>query len=228
MITIFHGDDTEASRNAFVEQKTKEKDYLSFQEDVDLSVLHQEAKGGGLFGKKTSVFIENLVSGEKDKKKLKTIAEELNGLGTDFNVFIWEKKELTKAEANLFPKAKANVFKLPKAIFSFLDNIYPGNNGQLLNLFHETLKTTNESLILFMLVKRFRIMLALQGGGGQIDDVKFMAPWQQQRLALQGRRFSSERLIEDYNNLYEIDSSSKVGKLPMTVTQAIDFWLVSI
>lgn len=229
MITILHGEDITSSRNEFVKEKEKYKGrILSFEDGINPETIIQETEGGALFGDLEAVFIENLISGETNKKKLKESSEILGKIHSQIPVIIWEKKELGKTDLSVFPKAEVKIFKFPKVIFSFLDSIEPGKGESLIKLFHESLKASNENLILFMIIKRLRILIAISSGDGKIDEVKYLAPWQEGRLKSQAKKFTEENLIKSYRNLYEIDLASKTGQLGKTLIQALDFWLLDI
>lgn len=240
MLTIIHGDDVAASRKYLFEQKTK--DSLSFDgEKVTLTDLVQIFDGGNLFFEEKKVFIENFFSKKKNGKELDDIVDYFKKKVSGNEVFFWEGKELSKKYLNLFKNPIIKTFKLPQTLFLFLDNIKPKNGKEIINLFHKTLSTIEPELIFFMLIRQFRLLLALScnfeprptgekspESNEQIDEVKNMAPWQKSKLLKQADFFKIDELKNIYKKLYQIDFEQKTGQSPLSLTQSIDFLLLDI
>lgn len=241
MITIIHGDDIASSRSYFLELRQKQKDVVSFDGGkITITDLVQNIEGSGLFGDTKSIFIEDLLA--KLKKTEKTTKEMLNFIAKntkDFNFVLWESKEILKRDLSLFKDAIVKIFKLPKNIFLFLDNLKPLNSRNLLRLFHEALNSgIKEELILFMIQRQFRILLALSGDSSQaspgqndivtIDEVSRLAPWQMGKLQRQSKSFDVPNLKNIYKKLYEIEIGQKTGSSSLSLTQNIDFLLLEM
>lgn len=249
MITIIHGDDTSLSRNYFSELKQKNKDLVIFDGNkITITDLVQNIEGSGLFGNAKVIFIEELLT--KLKKTDKTAKEILNFIDKNskkFNFVLWEGKEILKRDLLLFKDAVVKFFKLPKNIFLFLDNLKPGNSKSLLNFFHQALDSgIKEELILFMLQRQFRLLLALLGShpersegsrdssplaqndNGSIDEITRLAPWQMGKLQRQAKLFNLSDLIRVYKKLYKIEIAQKTGISSLSLTQNIDFLLLEL
>lgn len=233
MITIIHGDDISSSRNYFLELRQKEKNFVSFDGGkITITDLVQNIEGSGLFGDTKSIFIEDLLA--KLKKTEKTTKEMLNFIAKntkDSNFVLWESKEIQKRDLFLFKDAIVKIFKLPKNIFLFLDNLKPLNSRNLLRLFHEALDSgIKEELILFMIQRQIRILMALSNPNDnvQIDELIRMAPWQLIKLERQARLFSELQFKQIYKKLYEIEIAQKTGSSSLSLTQNIDFLLLDI
>jgi DNA polymerase III delta subunit len=232
MITIIHGDDLSSSRNYFLDLKQKQKEIISFDgEKITLTDLVQNIEGSSLFGNTKTIFIENLLT--KLKKTDKTTKEILNFIANnskESTFILWESKEIGKRELFIFKEAVVKIFKLPKNIFLFLDNLKPGNFKILLNLFHQSIESgIKEELILFMLQRQIRILLALSDpGNNQIDEVMRLAPWQLGKLEKQAKFFNPEILKKVHKKIYEIEIGQKTGGLSLSLTQAIDFLLMEM
>ena len=138
MITIIHGDDISLSREYFQELKQKYKDIISFDANkLIITDLVQNIEGSSLFGSTKAIFIEDFLT--KLKKTDKGSMEILDFIvkNAQPSVFVlWESKEIPKRELALFKETVVKIFKLPKNIFLFLDNLMPGNYKNSLNLFH--------------------------------------------------------------------------------------------
>lgn len=232
MITIIHGDDISSSRNYFLILKRKQENTIDYDGGkITITDLIQNIKGGGFFFDTKTIFIENLLT--KRKKTDKDLKEILNFIsenskGSSF--ILWESKEILKRDLYLFKDAIVKIFKLPKNIFLFLDNLRPNNSGTLLNLFHQALESgIKEELILFMLQRQIRILLAISDKGEKsIDELARLAPWQMIKLERQTKFFDSLSLKNIYKKLYEIEIGQKTGILPLSLSQSIDFLLLGI
>lgn len=225
MITIFHGDDTQFSRKQFLDAREPVKGAVTFDgETVTLTDVTQEIEGGGLFSDEKTIFIEELLTKRKPSKEFDAIVNFLNNASA--SIHLWEGKQLSKKQLSVFPKAKVHIASYPKALFQFLDNLTP-NNKHSLNLFHQTLAATAPELVFFMMVRQFRLLLAVADKEQveHIDEAKRLAPWQRGKLERQARMFPQEKLIKLYKRLYTIDLATKTGETPMNLTQSIDFFL---
>jgi DNA polymerase III delta subunit len=232
MITIIHGDNITESRNYFLELKQKEKGGISFDsKNLTLTDLVQNIEGSGLFSDTKTVFIEDFLT--KLKKTDNTSKEILNYIvkaSKGNNFILWESKEILKNDLFLFKNARIQMFKLPKNIFLFLDNLRPNNSRNLLKLFHNAIDSgIKEEIILFMLQRQVRLLLSLLDPGEKsIDEIERLAPWQSGKLQSQSRLFAVQDLKKIYKKLYEIELGQKTGALPLSLSQSIDFLLLDI
>lgn len=229
MVIIIHGDDTVSSRKYFLEQKQKSNNPLSFDgKSLTLTDLIQAFEGGSLFNDDKSIFIEDFFSTRKPSKELEEIVSYVQKINTG-DIFFWEGKEITKKTASLIKNAATKPFNLPKNIFQFLDSLKPKNSNAIV-LFHDTIKNSDVEMIFFMMIRQFRLLLALSDDSSseEIDEVKRLAPWQKSKLKKQAAYFSTHELKNIYHKLYEIDLAQKTGKLSLTLTQTIDFLLLEI
>ena len=146
------------------------------------------------------------------------------------NIIIWEEKEISPKVLSLFPKAQIQTFKIPKLIFNFLDGIKPGNGQSLIILFHKLLENTSVEIILFMIVRQIRLLLAVsfKNKSDGIDELNKIAPWQRGKMERQASLFKIGQLVDLYSKIYELDLSQKTGTLSMPLVNAIDFLLLDI
>ena len=232
MITIIHGDNITESRNLFLELKQKQKDAISFDyRSVTLTQLVQNIEGSGLFTDSKTVFIEEFLTKlKKTDKASKEILDFIVKSSKDNNIILWESKEILKKDLYSLKNADIKIFKLPKNIFLFLDNIRPNNSRNMLKLFHNALEGgIKEEIILFMLQRQIRLLLSLLDSGEKsIDEVERLAPWQIGKLQSQSRLFTVSDLKRIYKRLYEIELGQKTGSLPLSLSQSIDFLLLDI
>ncbi|HSX40985.1 MAG TPA: hypothetical protein VLF68_05240 [Candidatus Saccharimonadales bacterium] len=230
MITIIHGDDTTSSRNYVQEQRVK-NDFVSLTwENISTENLTQIFEGEGLFENSKKVLIENFFAKKgKISKETQALVDLINLHGKEHEIIFWEGKEFGKQAISLFPKADIKLFKLPKTIFSFLDNISPNNAKQSVSLFHQTIANTSEDLVLFMLIKQIRMLLTLSDRTSQaIDETAYLAPWQRSKLERQAKLFTPMQLKTIYGKLFELDLGQKTGALSAPLEKSIDFLLLEI
>jgi len=229
MITIIHGDDITKSRDYFLSEKQKIKNPVILEKDVTLSELIQQTQGNNLFFESKDVFIDNLFSSKKSNSiEFKEIINYLNKTQKSLSFFLWENKTLDKKNLLLFKNPEVKIFNLPQTLFSFLDGIKPGNNDNIL-FFHRALASLPEDQLLYMIVRQFRLLIALLDESGEkIDEVKRLMPWQKSKLVRQANLFSVKKLLDIYNELLKIDLEQKTGLLGCSLTQAIDNLLLRI
>lgn len=233
MITIIHGEDISSSRNYFLNLKKKQKTPISYDGGkLNITDLVQNIEGSGLFGDTKTIFIEDfLTKRRKTEKEVKEILNFIIKNYKDANFVLWESKEIQKRDLFFFRNAQVKIFKLPKNIFLFLDNLRPSNSKKLLNLFYQALESgIKEELILFMLQRQVRLLLALSDLADlqPIEEITRLAPWQTAKLESQARFFDRQSLENIYRKLYEIERAQKTGGLPLSLSQSIDFLLLEI
>lgn len=230
MITIIHGADIATSRKYFLDLKEKEKDTLSINgQTLNITDLVQYFDGGELFSTPKSFFIEQLLSKKKKSNELDQLINQINKHAQENNIYIWEEKDITPASLNSFKNSQVKQFKLPQTLFTFVENIKPGNGREMIKLFHETIKTSDTEMIFFMIVRQIRMLLCvIEPGSDAIDEVKRMAPWLRGKLERQADLFEIDELKRLYAKLFELEKGLKTGNLPMPLTQAIDFLLLGI
>lgn len=233
MITVIHGDDLTLSRNYFLDLKRKQNKAISFDgEKITITDLVQNIEGSTLFGINQAIFIEEFLTKlKKTNKESKEILDFIVKNKRSSAFVLWESKEIPKRELFLFRDSIIKIFKLPKNIFLFLDSLKPNNSKNLLNLFHQLLDSgTKEELLLFMLQRQIRILLALseQGDNEPIEELIRLAPWQVGKLQRQAKLLDLTGLKKIYKKLYEIEIGQKTGALSLSLSQSIDFLLLGI
>lgn len=228
MINFIHGDDVTASRNYFFEQKNKNPDSISLDgKTLILSQLVQNLSGDGLFSNTKTIFIEDFF-GRTASRDIAEIIDFLVANQDSADLYFWESKEIGKKNLSLFKNAKNNAFMLPKNLFLFLSSIAPGRKSMAMN-FHKTLENIAAELIFFMLIRQWRLLLALSDSKNQqIDEIKRLAPWQKSKLRSQAGNFSKEQLKKGYQAIAEIEKNQKTGGSALSLEQALDIFLLSI
>lgn len=236
MLIIIHGDDTTKSRNYFIELKLKYPDAQSLEgSDINLTSLTQILEGGSFFSEEKNIFIENFFTKKKTSSDYKLIIEYLKSAPDFAKIVLWEGKELEKSILTSFKDTNIKVFKHPTVLFAFLDSIKPNNEKRLLQLFNDALKTMDEEAVFYMLVRHFRMLLALSskeqvntGTQYVISELKRLSPWQKTKLERQSSLFSIQQLTIFYRKLFEIESALKTGNLTSSLRTSIDIFLMGL
>lgn len=230
MITIIHGDDIAASRKYLQEQKENTNEFVALETEATLSDFAQNIEGSALFNDTKTIFIENFLSKSgKIDSSAKQIIELINNHEKETKLFFWERKEISKRTLSLFKNAVVKAFKIPQAIFLFLDSLKPGIGINAVDLFHQALQASEPEILLFMLVRQFRLLIAVSSKAKvTIDELSRLAPWQEGKLKRQASYFSKEQLGLIYEKLYQIDLAQKTGGSSLSLIQSIDFFLLGI
>lgn len=238
MLILIHGDDLASSRKYFLEQKQKYPDAVLLDGDkVTITDLTQIFEGGELFSDNKNVFIEQMIvkkargrgrASKKNPDEFSKIVSYLETHASENMIVLWENKELERSALTTFKTATIRPFKLPQTLFLFLDTLKPGNGAKLISLFHQTIATTEVEMVFFMLIRQFRLMLAIaEEGNESIDEVKRLT-WQKAKLQQQAALFGKKKLHELYDQLFHIEVGQKTGTLPNTILTSIDFFLLEV
>jgi len=231
MITLIHGDDIPASRDYFYQEKNRLPQSISVDGiTVRIEDIAQRVTNTSLFGGETTIFIEELFSKRKSDSDVKDIILYLNNHNDSPAVYLWESKVLTPSQIKQLDNPIIKEFKLPSSIFTFLDNLKPGNGIRLITLFHKTLEHKDEQFVFFMLVRHIRLLLASfsESSEAVIEEAKKMVPWQKAKLQKQTQMFTLEKITGFYAKLFEIDLALKTGRLACPFSQTIDFLLLEL
>lgn len=230
MITIIHGTDTANSRKLFLDLKqTEAGSVLITGSSITLTDLIQIFEGGELFAERKNFFIEQLLGKKKKSKELDSQINYIADQAASNNIYLWEGIELTKPNLNRFKNPIIRLFKLPQTLFSFLENIRPGNGQKLIKLFNQTIENSDVEMVFFMMIRQIRILLGLiEPTSDSIEEVNRMAPWQKSKLQNQADYFEIEELKIIYSKLFAVEKNMKTGNLATGLSQTIDFLLLTI
>ncbi len=227
MLYIYHGEGTGTSRKLLREAIQKDKlagheirtiegDKLS-PRDLE-SALATES----LFSIETIV-IENLLSRLRSKDKDACI-DLLSKYSGDKNIFLWEKKEITKPNlAKLGSSAKISLSKAPTALFSLMESLVPGGAKQALDLLHETVTQTEDIIAFTMVARQIGYLITIKSA----SNPKF-APWQIGKLKSQAAKWSDKQLEYFLSELLQIDLSIKSGTSKLSYTDHLDLLLSTL
>lgn len=222
MLTIICGEDSNSSRNYFIDQQKllKEKNFEIVNIDYH-QVLELDETGSSessLFASKRAYFTQSL-----NKKVFKKMSErnekKINALvaSKEVQIYDWE-EETSGREIKTIKGVIIKEFKLSQTIFKLLDSCYPGN----LKTFLTTLKTLSEStediFIFIMLARHMRNILSIKVG----EKIPKLASWQLGKLSNQAKYWDEKNLINFYQGLHRIDVNSKTNGTPFSVKKSLD------
>jgi len=233
MIYIFHGDNTELSRKAFIDQIAKLKDGGVNEvvrlngTDIVQSDLIQALESQSLFGSDRIVAVEGLFSRRVSKEKEALVS--YLALGPyPLSLLLWEGKKISAAGLKKFTGKKEveiKEFKISGLLYKFLDQIIPENGRAASATFNNLILEEPVELVFYLLVKRITELIlenSSSGAGGGYDD------WRRQKLIEQASRWSGKRLVNFHKKLTEIDEAVKTGSTPSSLSSHLDILLASM
>lgn len=229
MLTIIHGDDIVASRKILYEEKEKEADAEIIRIDgskLTLADLASSSETISLFGIKRIIIIENLLAGTLTKQKESLLS--YLGKSQFPDHIVWESQEISKALLHkYFSKAKIIACQPPALIFKFLDSIGARPASYLLSLFRQVLVQADPEFIFVMILRQWRYLLIAKDLG-QKGMMSLLSPWQSRKFVEQARYFTLGQLTVSYRNLLSMEYRIKTGKIPYSLAELIDIFLISI
>jgi DNA polymerase III delta subunit len=209
-ITLIHGDNTFASRqelNRLLDLvRNQNTELLVFTpQTLNPASLIQATQASSLFGQEKHIVIENLFS-LKSKSDLTQILTLLAEKNTKLPpIIIWEAKVLTTNQINKLKPTTVKIHKTPTLLFSFLDQLYPGNTAQVLSTLKKIQDLVPTPLLIFMLFRHLRSLIT-------VKDANFKgAPWQKQKLQAQAKKWPLPLLLQFHSSLLTIEYRSKTG-----------------
>lgn len=231
MIHLFHGENTEASRQELsqLREKYMNKEVVVLDgRTLSVTDLVQATESASLFQTERLVIIENLFSQQLSKKNTdsKPFLNILSLLPKNIEAVFWEAKELPKTTISLFPKTTdIALFKPHRVIFSFVESLIPGNTREMLSHFEASLKNDAPELIFVMLVRQIRYLLLIKDMGLKVTG---LSPWQKSKFMRQAEKFTVSDLLSLYQKLLDIDVTIKTGISPFSLSRELRLFLLKL
>lgn len=228
MITIFHGDNIVASREALFQetQAYKKKGVTDVIQvpgkKLALVELQQMTSHLQMFGSNRLIVIEKFFKRPKSKEK-DEIIKYLNEI-SESDIFVYEDVLLTATDLKKLPQAQVKQFKLTKYMYSFFEAIAPGNTQKSLLLWIKTIENDPPELVFFLLVKHIRNLLSIKDDPRSLS----MPSWQSQKLVAQAQKFSLGQLLSLHQSLMEIDYNVKSGQSRLSLNDLMTKTLSTI
>lgn len=204
MIYIFHGDDSQKSRQSFNNQLNSytNTDILRLDnKTIDLDQINNFLHGGSLFTIQKALSITNFFSISKPiLDKLVKIID----TASDCDVVIWQDKGLNATQLKTFPKAKTEGFRLNNKLFSCLNSIRPKNISTFISLYDSVIKDGLYDLFLYMLKNQLRKQLSTFSN------------------------FDKNLVKKTYLQLIELDYQNKSGQLTIPKELALERTIINL
>jgi len=217
MITIFHGENVIASREALAQaiQQAKQKNQIAQRLEakrITTAELEQALSSNNLFGDTQLTIIEELHSLPTSARKKELI--ELISKYSDAEIIIWEKKTITATMLKKFPNNRNQEFKITKALFKWTESVGTKLATQeKLKLLDLAIKQDSDQLCFIMLIRQIRMLFqALEGNA--IAGPPFMV----QKIRAQAQHFSLQQLQKLHADCYTIDRQMKTSTLPLPLS----------
>ena len=222
---IFHGDDQAGSRQHLhaLTSELKAKDILVQSlagKKITPAELEIAVATSNLF-QKEAVLVEYLFSRPRGKDQ-KTCLAYLAGYQGDKDLILWDKKELTKTQLKLFPKAITKLSKTPVLLWRLIDSFLPDSRDSFLTLMHETAQESDEGVIFIMLARRGSDLIIAKSG----DTTKLQA-WTRARVIAQARNWDESTLLQIHSELTKHDHALKTGRTKLSYLEALDMIITS-
>lgn len=235
MLLVLHGDNTVESRQNLFErrQTAKEKGQEILVLDgrnLDLTAFIQALESQSLFSREKLVIVEDLFAENSRGPLAAAVMNHLTKNPPLVELVLWERKLLTPAvlkQLKNLPKISLKTFKHPAIIFTFLESLKPQNVTATLALLQQTLALSQPEVIFFMLVRHFRLLLALKLDAN-IAEIKRLMTWQSGKLKKQAALFEKDQLLKIYKELLIIDYQSKSGRLNLDLTKTLESFIMTI
>lgn len=223
MLYLFHGDDQAASRqNLSLLLKSLQAKGLELHhlDGARLTPPELELALGttNLFTPEALV-IENLFSRVKSRDQTSCL-QLLSAYSGEKHLVLWDKKELTKTQLKVFPRAAVKLSKTPVIIWQFLDSLSPASRARSLDLLHRTAKEADEGFIFIMLARRVSDLIIAKSG-----DTSKLSPWSRSRLLTQAQAWEESALLSLHRHLTEFDHKLKTGSTKLSYLTALDLIL---
>lgn len=218
MIKIICGEDVVASRNYFQQLKNQyqSKKYTAVEVSPE-KIIDLDGAVSNLFDNKNiyfSNFVYNKISVNKNLiKKLEEIDKNKNLI-----LYIFEEK--SKYDLKHFKNFTIIEFKLSDDVFKLLDNFIPNNKIIFSKLMDKIIDKKNESMFFYLLVKRLRELLIVKSG----VEIKNKNLWYRKKIEKQSDRWSTEKLIQSYQGLLNIEKAQKTSSTPYSIKESLDIW----
>ncbi|HLC94229.1 MAG TPA: hypothetical protein VJH96_01530 [Patescibacteria group bacterium] len=221
MIYLFCGDDTAASRNAFhlakVAYKQKNYEVIAIGEKNITELEKWLVNSQNLFWQNRIFAGENLLS----KKEYRDIFKNYDTKDENAIILLWDEEIDERSAKRIFKTARLSISKLPSTIFKFLDAVYPSNKTPALRLLQDISQSIDEHIILYMLQKRIRELIAVTTG----KTPEKLQQWQIAKLSMQSKKWKEQQLLSFYDALYRIEVYAKTNTHYYSIKKSLDIAL---
>ena len=224
MLTIYCGDNSVASREAFSQAKKVSAISGNSVTEIESSELLEVEKSGGsaasdLFGGRPVYITINLVKVLKRKlvRKTKDKLRELSA-SEEIEIIDWEDSSAYDLGIDKDKFSFVKDYKLAVSTFTLLPKLKPKNAQNFLSELQELAKAQPIEVTIAMLMRHVKSMLLLKSGKSVRDNPYLV------RLASSGSaHFTSPQLFEMYKRLLRADINVKTGRgTPLSIKEQVE------
>ncbi|MBI1863703.1 hypothetical protein HYS03_00635 [Candidatus Woesebacteria bacterium] len=207
-ITLIHGEDTEKSRQRYINiinsLKKKNWEIIKINLEDKLKFSDKVSTSSSLFSDKTLFVVD------KFNKLSVSELSKLKNLKTDSNILFWQSGKALQKNLKLLPK-ETNIekFELPFLIFKFLDSFQPKNSVICIKLFHDVLEEEPVELVFAMLAS---LVKDLYWASVSPETLPYQ-PWRVNKLKSLGQKFGGLKLKKLIQTMAELDIKSKTSQI---------------
>ena len=219
-IILLHGDHSTKSRERlqrFIDvSKKRNWEIVRSSQLTDTNIV-ESISANTLFKKKRLFVIDELSKVRtKELEWMRTSLDKFDG-----NLVCYHNKTISKTLLTKLPEIdKTEEYKLPKLIFTLLENFYPGNAEKLLKLLHDTLEKDAAEFVMALLSRHLKDLYKIKKNENGVN----LPPWRKNKLKSQANKFESgeiEKLIEE---LATIDVETKTSD--STALELLDLLII--
>lgn len=224
MLTVIAGEDSSASRTAFVALKKDYENKGYVIQEITPSLIPQIVKEAGgvvdLFGREQVYAVSNASSIYKGRAKTPQ-KEAVIAISKDPNIHLldWEEGKSSYDLASFKKVATSFAEHKPaRSIFDLLESVYPGNRSSFFALLTLVLETQAVEFVYNLLWKHVRKLLIATEG--YVDPKTH--PWQKGKILSQAKKWNQPGLLRLYEALARIDVSQKTGATPYSLKESLE------
>lgn len=218
-IIVLHGEDLVKSYGRLLKfiETAKARSWEVVYVDELPQTLQEILTGASLFGAERFFILKDVKRlAKKELDWLKKKYADLTG-----NLVIYHEGVLSQTFLKSLPKdTKVELFDLPKLIWKFLDDLYPGNSQKTVKEFHEIIERDAAEFVFTLIARHFRDLYWVKVEPASLP----YQSWRVGKLKKQANNFSIYQLKDFITELSKIDIEVKTGKNDLV--SALDLLLI--
>lgn len=230
---IIHGENRVESRKKLSEiiRDAKSKDWEVTRVDgtsLTRGELLTHSRSQTLLSTGQLLVIENYFRNKQSlSSNNKKAAEEVLEIPQDdaITLVFWEGKALTPATVRkLQTKFAVQEFKIPVAVFKFLDSLAPNNAKHSLRLLLEAKNRDEAEFLLIMMARQVRLLIWAK----EDKETLKLPPWMKNNLIRQSEKFTLAQLIALHGRILELDRDNKHSQLPENLDASLELLVAGL
>ncbi len=229
MLTIVCGEDIVTSRkylNRLREEYTRSNTEIKDIPAADIrEILGWLGNSMGLFSAKSVFFTEKMEAliirkrGRKASSKATgTFEDAVREIAKrkDIHLVDWEAKQ--GRDIKMKDDALVKEFKPAETVFKLLELCVPGKLEQFVTLLRSLTEDQDETFLQIMLTRHIRSLIL----ASENQFAATVAPWQRGKLAAQARMWKQNALVDFYEGIYRLETTTRTGANPHGVRKTLE------